>query len=125
MNERILLAVIIAGIGLGIVGLPNVFAQVEIDHSNDWITLPNGTLVPYVINQTSDTITLQSKQGSYIFNNSTCSFSFYNGSSTSDSSLIPFDNYKVLAELNGTTSWNQVSTINNAEIGRASCRERV
>lgn len=94
----------------------NAFADsgIQIDHANDWITLSNGTLAPYNLTQTSNAITLFSKQGSFIFNNSTCSFSFYNSSSTSGTQLIPFDNYKVLAELNGTTTWNAVNVINNA-----------
>lgn len=92
----------------------NASAQIQIDHTNDYL-VSGGNLVPYVMTQNSSSITVLSKQGSFVYNNSTCSLSFYNTTNTGSSPSIPFDNYAVKAELNGTTNWSNVGVINNAQ----------
>ncbi len=89
---------------------------IQIDHANDYMNKTNSdgsvSLVPYVLSQSYNTITVQSKQGSFVFNNGTCNISYYNSTSVSGQPIIPFDTYRVMAKLNGTTTWNNVDVIN-------------
>jgi hypothetical protein len=92
--------------------------SVQIDHSNDYmsVTNPDGStsLVPYILSQTSTSVNVQTKQGSFVYNNGTCNFAFYNSTSVSGTPIIPSDSYLVKAESNSTTTWIPVNVINNA-----------
>jgi hypothetical protein len=84
-----------------------------------WSTQPqwmnNGIgYVPYVLNQTSNNVIVTTQQGSYNFNKNTCSLSFYGSNSTTGTPTIGSDTYSVRAELNGTSNWLNVNTVNNA-----------
>lgn len=87
---------------------------IQIDHSNDWIKLSNGTIAPYSLTQDTSIISLETKQGSYVFNKNTCLLSFYNNTSIQGSPAIPYDSYTLKANLDGTGTWNPVNSINNA-----------
>lgn len=78
-----------------------------------WIKNGN-SFVPYILNQTANNIQVITQTGSYLFDKTSCSLSFYGSNNTSGTPQIGSDSFTVKAELNGTTTWNNVSVINNA-----------
>lgn len=93
-------------------------AQVQIDPASIYLN-DNGNYVPYKLTQNSTDITINSMEGSYVFDKNACSISFYNGTDTNHKPVIGLDNYTVLASFSNTGIWNPVSLINNAQCNTA------
>lgn len=111
MRYEILNLIILGILSISTIGFAN--AQIAIDPAsisyND-----NGNFVPYKLTQNSNTVSIYSGQGSYVFNKNTCTLSFYNSTSPTGSPIISSDSYSVIASQGNTGIWNPVSIINNA-----------
>jgi Fibronectin type III domain len=89
-------------------------ASIQVDPYTDYLSPSPNVYVPYQLSQNNTSVTVNSLDGSLVFNKNSCSVAFYDSTNTNGSPAIPFDSYTVLAEQNGTSTWNPVSIINNA-----------